>query len=84
MDTRFPVFADSLAASNISVTVTFVSSDDKPSTFAPSSSTALKYVNESSYGAGTGLAFSIFASGSPLRRTSNPSLFTVTTDPVAP
>jgi hypothetical protein len=42
MDTRFPVFADSLAASNISVTVTFVSNDDKPSTLAPSNSTARK------------------------------------------
>jgi len=46
--TVLPSFADLLAASNISVTTTFVSNEDKGSTCAPSKTTARKYVIESS------------------------------------
>ena len=41
-----PDAAERRAASRISVTVTFVSSDENPSSFAPSRTTALKYESE--------------------------------------
>ena len=52
----FPEAAERRAASRISVTVTFVSSDDNPSGFIPSTITALRSDSELSYGGGSALA----------------------------
>src|ERR1700733_8334077 len=51
-----PDDADRRAASMISVTVKFVSSEDRPSGSAPSSTTARSNDSELSYGADNGLA----------------------------
>src|ERR1700675_1074336 len=82
--TVFPVAADCRAASRISVTITLVSSEDNPSGFTPSTTTARRYVSESSYGTATFCAAIFRSSFSPARRTFKSSRPTVITYPVLP
>src|ERR1700726_2988996 len=76
--TVFPSAAERRAASRISVTVTFVSKDDKASGLAPSAITARTYESSLSYGGATGLAASCSSwLSAPPRRTRRSSLFTL-------
>src|SRR5450755_762493 len=79
-----PVAAERRAASRISVTVTFVSSEENPSSLAPSTTTARGYDRELSYGAGTGLAASCCSLLDPLLRTRRSLPATVIAYPVWP
>src|SRR6266849_3218574 len=70
-ETVLPVAADRLAASSISVTITFVSREDCPSGFKPPKSTARRYETESSFVFSNGFAsadISSFSGERPIPR----------------
>src|SRR5712672_2061918 len=79
-----PNAAERRAASRISVTVTFVSTDDSASSFAPSTTTARRYDKELSYGVGMGLAAICCSLLDPLLRTRMSLPATVMAYPVWP